>query len=255
MNNSSQQPSTTSPSFVAFMAHIPLSQLETVETDIKKYTKNKYLITAESKPYEHLHYYVEFSNNDYERYRDNILKRKYKLIGRATENQCRQYGKISQVRDKTRYMSYILKQKGPLVTNLTKDYLVSIPPWTEKIIPGYKYSDYLKKKDRENFIEEIKKYYQVWQDIPLTNDENYHKQITTRDIAKLWLNKRDQALPRWDTLIYMCYQAKILSQDKYIEIKYSNNSCVTICESYAEEYLAEEQEDDNYNNYKYNINN
>jgi hypothetical protein len=48
----------------------------------------------------------------------------------------------------------------------------------------------------------------------------------------------------------MCYQAKILSQDKYITIKYNNTE--TICESYAEEYLAEEQETQDYWDYKNN---
>jgi len=197
------------------MAHIPISELKQVEKDLQNYNISKYLITAESKPYEHLHYYVEFTEKQYERYRDNILKRKYKLRGKATKGKPRQFGKITKALESpTTYLSYILKDKGPLATNMTKEYLASIPPWEYNYIPGHEFKDYVNKKDKKDFIEEIQKYQK---EIDSTKDTY---RLTTRDIAILWLEKMDQTLPRWDTLIYMCYKANLISKSQYANIKY-----------------------------------
>ena len=75
---------------VAFMAHIPTSKLTEVHQVIKQYATGKYLIAAESKPYEHMHYYVEMPEHRYENYRDNVFRAKYKLSGRATKDKQRQ---------------------------------------------------------------------------------------------------------------------------------------------------------------------
>ena len=215
---------------VAFMAHIPTSQLTKVHEVIKQYATGKYLITAESKPYEHMHYYVEMPEQRYLNYRDNVFRKQYKLSGRATAEKPRQYGKIKILNDRERYLSYIMKEKGPYVTNMTQEELDAIPEWTQKIIPGYKFKDYIQKQDNETFVELLKKEY-----LAIVKDAKYgieEVHITVEDIAKLWLKNYDKMLPRYDSLMFMCYKAGLMSQHELISSKYGLNWQNTIFSYY-----------------------
>mgnify|MGYP006162416773 CR=1 FL=1 len=167
------------PPSLAFMAHIPLKELNTVADElINNYNVDRYMVTAELLPYEHMHFYVEFTNKDYERFRDNILKRKYKLHGIAgkkgsdRDGKPREYGRITKpLRDKTLYLSYIMKESvycqtnsflcdwSNCSTNIPQEELELIPRWEFKKIPGYEYSDYLKEAQKTDFIKDLAQYY------------------------------------------------------------------------------------------------
>ena len=203
------------------MAHIPTSKLAEVHQVIKQYALGKYLITAESKPYEHMHYYVEMTEQRYENYRDKVFRSQYKLSGRATKDKPRQYGKVKILNDRERYLSYIMKEKGPYVTNMTQEELDAIPEWKQKIIPGYKFKDYVQKQDNETFVELLKKEYLGKVKESKYGVEEVH--ITVEDIAKLWLKNYDKMLPRYDSLLFMCYKAGIMTQHDLIVSRYGNN--------------------------------
>ena len=206
---------------IAFMSHIPTSQLTMVNELLKKYAIGKYLITAESNPYEHLHFYVETTEDRYNKFRDTVLRKKYKLSGKATEGKARQYGKIKILNDKQRYLSYIRKDNGKYATNMTMTEIDSIPTWTQKIIPGYKYTDYVKEQDRETFVDLLRtEYLEQVENCKYGTDT---VEITVKDIAKLWLKNYDKQLPRYDTLLWLCYKAGIMTEDNLILARYGNN--------------------------------
>ena len=94
--------------FIAFMFHTTKDHYHTEEA-IKLYF-SKYLIAYESKPYEHYHVVAEdLSKNAWVNFRQNILIQKLQLRGRATKDLPRQYGKLKNIEDIDKIISYTIK--------------------------------------------------------------------------------------------------------------------------------------------------
>lgn len=95
-----------------FMAHIPIKDISNVVTTLLQYESvGNYLVCGETTPYEHIHYLVEMDDKDYKRYAKRVFIDKYKLRGRATRNLCRQYGKVKNIKDIEKAISYTLKDQ------------------------------------------------------------------------------------------------------------------------------------------------
>ena len=84
-------------------------QLQTFTDDLLKYLNNesRYVITHEIanislKP--HFHVVAEMTTDQYTKYADAILRKKYKLKGNKKE-----YGKVNKINDVNKAISYILK--------------------------------------------------------------------------------------------------------------------------------------------------
>jgi hypothetical protein len=112
---------------ITFYVNLPLDELENLETALISYTHedDKYLIAHEVsavKKKSHFHVIAEIDNNQYEHFRNNILMKRYQLKAKA-----KQYGKVKQINDVNKMISYCLKDDGPRRTNLAdedvKDFL------------------------------------------------------------------------------------------------------------------------------------
>lgn len=84
-----------------FMAHMPVADISNAVSVLLEYQSvEHYIVAAETKPYEHLHFLVEMNTIDYGRYSKRLFRDKYKLRGQAGrkgtpyEGIPRQYGKI-----------------------------------------------------------------------------------------------------------------------------------------------------------------
>ncbi len=97
--------------WIACMAHIKHDQIEY----ITKYIDNRfveYIISMETAPTvgEHMHFLLKAEDQDsYHKLAQNVFKQKYKLRGRATKGACRQYGKVKNIEDIKKMMSYTVK--------------------------------------------------------------------------------------------------------------------------------------------------
>lgn len=108
-----------------FMAHIPHSEIDFVEETLKSYDIGGYLIGLEKDPYEHYHFAVEMTDKDYHKFSKRVFKDKFKLRGRASQGQCRQYGKTNEVKDVEKMLSYTAKEKN-IRTNLEESKIKEI---------------------------------------------------------------------------------------------------------------------------------
>lgn len=108
--------------FIAFMGHMPLDDYDYIEDTLKEYDIGGYLIGAEtsSTGVEHYHFLVEMTMDDYHLFSERVFRKKYKLRGRASKGQARQYGKLKEIRDFERLKAYTLKE-GNTRTNLSDE--------------------------------------------------------------------------------------------------------------------------------------
>ena len=125
----------------AFMCHLPLDEIDNLVDAITSYDpEGNYLICHEEDP-SHFHVLTDFDDEQWVKFRNNILVKRYKLRGQAKKNMPSQYGKIQTIRDIERLLSYMLKDQGERRTNVDKDSL------TEYIEKSFK------KPDDRNHIE------------------------------------------------------------------------------------------------------
>lgn len=112
--------------FIAFMGHMPLADYDYLESTLLEYDIGGYLIGAETSKsgVEHYHFLVEMTTDDYHLFAERVFRKKYKLRGRATKGQARQYGKLKEIRDFERLKSYTLKE-GNIRTNMSDEELAS----------------------------------------------------------------------------------------------------------------------------------
>ncbi|AXQ65696.1 MAG: putative replicase [Cressdnaviricota sp.] len=103
--------------WLAFMAHIPHSEVETIEQELQEY---KYIIGLETSEYEHYHFYVKMTEKQYYNFAMRIFRNKYQLRGRATKGCPRQYGKEKNIKDHEKMARYTCKDKN-VRSNMTKE--------------------------------------------------------------------------------------------------------------------------------------
>lgn len=104
---------------IAFFAHIPHLHIDEVLSKITTddYVE-KYLIGLEtaSSVGDHMHFVItHLFETDRDRWYHNFskwFKKKFSLSGRAYKNQCKQYGKVKDIRDLERMEAYTVKDKN-----------------------------------------------------------------------------------------------------------------------------------------------
>lgn len=107
------------PEFIAFFAAIPFTDVSFCEATLVKYKIGRYVIARETSQDthletsgEHLHFCVEMDLKDYTNYAKRVFIDKYKLRGKATQAGPRQYGKVKDIRDIDKMLSYTVKEKN-----------------------------------------------------------------------------------------------------------------------------------------------
>jgi len=65
-----------------------------------------------------MHFAVEMDDKQYDAFRHTCFNNHYKLRGKAVSGKSRQYGKIKQVKDETRFLSYTVKDKNIVYRNI-----------------------------------------------------------------------------------------------------------------------------------------
>ena len=103
--------------WLAFMAHIVHSEVETIEQELQCY---KYIIGLETSEYEHYHFYVKMTIKQYSAFAQRIFRNKYKLRGRATKGCPRQYGREHNIRSPEKIARYTCKDKN-VRSNMSKE--------------------------------------------------------------------------------------------------------------------------------------
>ncbi len=97
------------PPFIAFMCHAPTTEYQYLEETLQEYEIGQYLIGHETSPYQHYHFLVEMTTDDYHLFAERVFRKKYKLRGRATKDNPRQYGKIKHIDTLENLKSYTIK--------------------------------------------------------------------------------------------------------------------------------------------------
>jgi hypothetical protein len=102
--------------WLAFMAHIAHSEVETMEQELLNY---KYIIGLETSEYEHMHFFVKMTIKQYSAFAQRIFRKKYKLLGRATKGCPRQYGREHNIKSQEKMARYTCKDQN-VRSNMTK---------------------------------------------------------------------------------------------------------------------------------------
>jgi hypothetical protein len=114
--------------WVAFMGHIPHSEFDYLKSEMEK-LEAPYIMAAESGKYEHFHFLAKITKRQYHNFAAKNFARKYKLRARwkksANGNLPRQYGKVNEIKDISKMMTYTMKDKN-YVTNMTEGQIETI---------------------------------------------------------------------------------------------------------------------------------
>jgi len=102
----------TTRKYIAFMAHIPASEFQYLETTLNEYDIGGYVIGHEAEPFSHFHFLVEMKDTDYVNFRKRVFIDKFKLRGLARNGKPRQYGKVGEIEDFDKMLSYSVKDEN-----------------------------------------------------------------------------------------------------------------------------------------------
>ena len=119
------------PPFVAFMVRIPHANRVQLQTVIESYCgeKAKYLLAAEgiTEEQQHFHGIIMCTRHDYDKIQRHF-REKWKLCGQATKGKTRQYGRIRNIRDRNKVLTYTVKDRN-VYTSETWD--INLNPYIE----------------------------------------------------------------------------------------------------------------------------
>lgn len=102
------------------MAALKHSEKENIIKYIEKYMDicGGYLIAMETSETshqdtsgQHFHFAVDMSKENYDKFRKTVLVNHYGLRGQAKDGKPRQYGVVHNVRDETKFLTYMCKEK------------------------------------------------------------------------------------------------------------------------------------------------
>ena len=105
---------------IAFMVHQGNNDLNSqlLLDELKHYKSfNNYIIAMETTPYVHFHIIADIDINDYNAFIAKVVRKKWKLRGRATNGNPKQYGRITNIKKPCHMIAYTLKQ-GSYISNL-----------------------------------------------------------------------------------------------------------------------------------------
>jgi hypothetical protein len=184
---------------------------ETIIADIERYWQI-YVIGYEKskvKSVKHAHVLAWGTKEDYDNYRATILKKKYKLRGRAQKDLRKQYGKVSIIKNIDNMVSYTIKHNNFHYKGVGKKYML----WRLK-------ESYIKKTNKDKYEEIIDK---------MINQKNILKESSTyidveayrrRLVCYLveeYVNLYD-LLPSRNQIQLILYKSNILTSIEYAEL-------------------------------------
>lgn len=138
--------------YIFFMSAIAHSEIDNVEKMLQKYidASASYIIAMETSKTahtetkgEHLHFAVQMDDKQYDAFRHTCFNNTYKLRGRAINGAPRQYGKVKQIKDETKFLQYTVKDKNIIFKNIDL-----------KTIQQYIANSY-KKVDKGDMVQEL----------------------------------------------------------------------------------------------------
>lgn len=91
-----------------------------LEETLKEYPIGGYVIAYEQEPYKHFHFLVEMEERDYAAYRKRVFIDKWGLRGQARDGKPREYGKVKNIEDFDKMLSYTIKDEN-FRTNLDQE--------------------------------------------------------------------------------------------------------------------------------------
>lgn len=109
----------------AFYADVSHAQIDEIVADIEEYYDGKkYLLGLEKQPREHIHFVINFSDNEYAAYVKRVLKGKYGLNGtRSKKGSTGGFGKVRKaIENVDRMCAYTLKELN-YRSNLDAEYI------------------------------------------------------------------------------------------------------------------------------------
>ena len=114
--------------WTAFMAHIAHTEFDYLKSEMEK-LEAPYIMSAEAGKYEHFHFLAKITKRQYHNFAAKNFARKYKLRARwkksANGNLPRQYGKVNEIKDLGKMMTYTMKDKN-YATNMTEGQIETI---------------------------------------------------------------------------------------------------------------------------------
>lgn len=116
----------------AFFGAIKHEHSDELLSVLKSYDIGRYIVSREKSDGshvetdgEHFHFMVEMTRQDYNRFAKRIFIDRFKLRGRATVGNPRQYGKVKNIENIELMQAYTVKD-GSVITNLSEQELESI---------------------------------------------------------------------------------------------------------------------------------
>ncbi len=114
--------------WTAYMAHIPHSEFDYLKTEMDK-LEAPYIMSAEAGRYEHFHFLAKITKKQYHNFAAKNFVRKYQLRAKwkkhSSGNLPRQYGKVNEIADLSKMMTYTMKDKN-YTTNMEKEEIEKI---------------------------------------------------------------------------------------------------------------------------------
>lgn len=93
------------------MCHTEHKHFDYLEDTLREYDIGGYVIAYENEPYEHFHFLVEMEEKDYIRFRKRVFIDYLKLRGQSRDGKSRQYGKVKEIEDFDKMLSYTIKDE------------------------------------------------------------------------------------------------------------------------------------------------
>ena len=199
---------------IMFMMHIAFKNIDDVAAELeKKHSLGDYVIAYEDKPYEHMHFIVHMTENDYLAF-SSLMKRKYKLRTKATQGLRRQIGRVKQIRDIKRGYQYTVKENKPewLRTNMSKEQIDDYIELSFKKENGEPIRDWLVENPPYNFNDLGHMTSEM--DYYPPHEPKYYGEQQFKEQMRIYFVKMFQAIGHQEKMKYHFY--RIIYELKYI---------------------------------------
>lgn len=230
--------------WMAFMAHIPATDIDYVEDTLKEYDIGAYILGIETEPYHHIHFVVQMTENHYHNFSKRVFKDKYNLRGRATKGSPRQYGRVKTINNLEKMKAYTLKDNN-FRTNMTEDQI-------------QKYVEMAFKKNDQLTLDEnlLKDLYEIFHDyVEIDKDTNeevmcpargkeiykIQRDCFTGQVAKMSIYRIYQQNMEMDTIPYELLRRTIIDLMKVWDYKTITKPKI---ESLMSKYITRQNEDE-----------
>lgn len=186
---------------IAFFCALPHDQSSNVIDSLEKYLDPlaPYLVALETSSNshqdtsgEHYHFCCSMNSLQYDAFRKTIFVKKYGLNGQARNGKARQYGKVRNIRDETKMLTYTVKDKNIYYKNYDLSFIQEILqnsfPKIERRDLREEIMEYLANIDKTQYLPNLVEYIQ---DLEVNiikffriNKETYSFKVPTKNYIK-----------------------------------------------------------------------